>query len=284
MRTAALYERVDWVVQMVVRNRYSMSELVARTRVPPATIHHYLRRRLLPPPRRTAANRFLYDDRHVLGLQLIKLLRERRKLSLRAIGRILPDLLELEGEQAFRPEMWDKAVGLHLRDAHSRTPQARLLVAAKESFARRGYDEVNVDDICRAARIAKGSLYRHYRSKEELFFAAAEAAALDVVSALEREGPIRGGGRGGAADALALAARPVLPIFFDLVKGTLQRRPGYREAAQRVLGLLAARMAAVVPGGDRARVRLVEEAVARIVGEIIAEPFEASSAAHTKHA
>lgn len=269
---------------MVVRDRYSMSGLVARTGVPPATIHHYLRRRLLPAPRRAAANRFFYDDRHVLGVQLIKILRERRKLSLRAIGRILPDLLELEGEQAFRPEMWDRAVGLHLRDRRSRSPQARLLEAAKEAFARRGYDEVNVDEICRAARIAKGSLYRHYRSKEELFFAAASSAALEVVAAYEAAVPSGRPSTEKAADALATAARPVLPIFFDLVKGTLQRRPGYREAAQQVLGLLAERLAAVVPGPDRARVRLVEQAVARIVGEIIAEPFEAGAAAHSEHA
>jgi AcrR family transcriptional regulator len=267
---------------MVVRNEYTISELTSRTGVPPATIHHYLRRRLLPAPRRVASNRFLYDDRHVTGLQLIKILRERRRLSLRAIARILPGLLELEGEQAFRPEMWDKAVGLHLRGARSRTPQTRLLEAAKESFARRGYDEVNVDDICRAARIAKGSLYRHYRSKEELFFAAASSAAMDVVATLD-ETKVRGSGDR-AADALAAAAGPVLPIFLDLVKGTLQRRPGYLDAAQRVLGLLAARLTTIVPGGDRARVKLIERAVARIVGDAIAEPFEAEAAARVKRA
>lgn len=261
-----------------------MSELVARTGVPPATIHHYLRLRLLPPPRRAAPNRFLYDERHVQGAQLIRILRERRRLPLRAIARILPDLLELEGEQAFRPEMWDRAVGLHLRQMSRRTPQARLLEAAKDAFARRGYDEVNVDEICRAARIAKGSLYRHYGSKEELFFAAASSAAMDVVTAFEAAAPLgRSAGERGA-EALAVAARPVLPIFLDLVKGTLQRRPGYREAALRVLASLAERLTAVVPGGDRTRVRLVEQAVARIVGEIIAEPFEAEAASYTKRA
>jgi AcrR family transcriptional regulator len=269
---------------MVVRGRYQISELVAKTRVPPATIHHYLRLRLLPAPRREARNRFVYDDRHVQGVQLIRILRERRRLPLRAIGRILPDLLELEGEQAFRPEMWDRAVGLHLRQLSRRAPQARLLEAAKDAFARRGYDEVNVDDICRAARIAKGSLYRHYRSKEELFFAAAEAAAMEAVAALETAAPSGRMSADRGAEALAVAAGPVLPIFLDLVKGTLQRRPGYREAALRVLGLLAERLTAVVPGGDRARVRLVERAVARIVGEIIAEPFEAEAAGHGKQA
>ena len=51
-----------------------------------------------------------------------------------------------------------------------RVPRDRLLDAAREAFVRRGYADVNVDDICRAARIAKGSFYRHYRSKEAVFF------------------------------------------------------------------------------------------------------------------
>lgn len=261
-----------------------MSDLVARTGVPPATIHHYLRLRLLPAPKKVGPNRFLYDDRHVQGVQLIRILRERRRLPLRAIGKILPGLLELEGEQAFRPDMWDRAVGLHLRQLSRRTPQARVLESAKDAFARRGYDEVNVDDICRAARIAKGSLYRHYRSKEELFFAAAEAAAGEVIAAFEAAVHPGRSTEDERAHALAAAARPAMPIFLDLIKGTLQRRPGYRDAALRVLGLVAERLTAVVGGPERRRVRLVEQAVARIVGEIIAEPFEAEAAGQTTRA
>src|SRR5712691_7664739 len=98
---------------LLVPERFSIGELVARSGVPAATIHHYLRLGLLPSARRAAPNRFLYDERHVQALRLIRLLRERRGLPLPVIRRVLPDLLGLEQDQAFRPEMWDRAVGVH---------------------------------------------------------------------------------------------------------------------------------------------------------------------------
>jgi AcrR family transcriptional regulator len=263
---------------MDVDARYSMSELAARSGVPPATIHHYVRRGLLPPPHKVAAKRFLYDQRHLQGAQLVRLLRERRRLPLEAIAKILPGLLELDSDQAFRPQMWDEAVGLHIREVAKLSPKARLLEAAKESFAQGGYDSVNVDDICRSAHIAKASLYRHFGSKEELFFATAEAAASDVVRAFEeRVGP-RGVGAEKGAEILSGAARELLPIFLDLIKGTLQRRPGYRQAAVKVMGQLAERLTSFVPGTEQTRIQLVEQTVARLVGEIIAEPFELEAA------
>ena len=61
---------------------FTLRDLVERTRVPATTIHHYQRLGLLPPPDRAAWNRFVYDDRHVQALRLIRLLRERRRLGL----------------------------------------------------------------------------------------------------------------------------------------------------------------------------------------------------------
>lgn len=253
----------------------SIAELVDSTGVPAATIHYYLRNGLLPMPARVAPNRFAYDERHVQGLRLIRTLRERRRLSLPMIKRILPDLLRLEATEAFLPEMWDRALAPRLA-RRARPPSTRLLEAAKEAFAARGYDAVNVDEICRAARIAKGSFYRHYRSKELLFFAAAESAAADAVALFHRAladpaladpalaaetslagdpslaGPSPGGedppasgapGAGGrsavgpevAAALLARFLEPRLPIFLDLLTGALQRRPSYQRAARGIL-------------------------------------------------
>jgi AcrR family transcriptional regulator len=215
----------------------SIAELVDSTGVPAATIHYYLRNGLLPMPVRTAPNRFSYDDRHVQGLRLIRTLRERRRLSLPMIRRILPDLLRLEATEAFLPEMWDRALAPRMA-RRARPPSTRLLEAAKEAFAVRGYDAVNVDEICRAARIAKGSFYRHYRSKELLFFAAAESAAADAV-ALFREAladPALDPADPEAAGALlARFLQPRLPIFLDLLAGALQRRPSYQRAASGIL-------------------------------------------------
>src|SRR5947209_1068946 len=202
----------------------TIAELVALTEVPSATIHYYLRHGLLPAPRRIAANRFAYDERHVLGLKLIRTLRERRGLSLPMIRRILPELLRLESEEAFSPEIWDRVLAPRL--SARRLPSNRLLEAAKEAFTRRGYSDVNVDDICRAARIAKGSFYRHYRSKEELFFTVAEAAGDEVVEGFDRAVPPGPAPEEGAAAALSAALEPRLPIFLDLLARSAQRRAG----------------------------------------------------------
>jgi DNA-binding transcriptional MerR regulator len=51
-----------------------VSELVASTGVPLATIKYYLREGLLPPGRATSATRAVYDDTHVRRLWLIKAL------------------------------------------------------------------------------------------------------------------------------------------------------------------------------------------------------------------
>ena len=222
---------------MVARDSFPISDLVNRTGVPAATIHHYIRLGLLPRPDTRGRNRFLYDERHVRALTLIRLLRDRRSLSLPAIKRILPDLLELEEEQAFRPEMWDRVAGVRLSQSTRRSPRARLLAAAMDAFARRGFGDVNVDDICQAARIAKGSFYRHFRSKEELFYAAVDAARREVTEAFGRA--VASAEQGGAADALALALEPRLPLFLELLTRAMRRQPGYAAEARRVFSTLA---------------------------------------------
>jgi len=216
-----------------------MAELVERTGVPAPSIHHYLRMGLLPRPKLIAPNRFAYDQRHEQAVLLIRLLRERRRLSLGVIRQVLPELLRLDEEQAFRPAMWDQVVGVQLARGRRRTPRARLLGAAMEAFAKRGYGDVNVDDIARAAGIAKGSLYRHFRNKEDLFFASAEAAADEVVRGFTRAWPGSGPSGTDPAEVLARALEPSLPIFMDLFTRALQRRPGYPRTARRIFSDMA---------------------------------------------
>lgn len=218
----------------------TIADLVAMTEVPSATIHYYLRQGLLPSPRRIAPNRFAYDGRHVHALKLVRSLRERRGLSLPMIRRIMPELLRLEGEDAFRPEIWDRALAPRL--SRRRMPSARILDAAKEAFARRGYAEANVDDICRSARMAKGSFYRYYRSKEELFFAAAAALANDVAGGFERAAGPDGLAPAEAAPVLTRLIAPALPVFLELFAGALQGRSGHGAAARALAEPAAARI------------------------------------------
>jgi AcrR family transcriptional regulator len=231
----------------------TIADLVSQTGVPPATIHYYLRNGLLPRPKRLAPNRFVYDERHVRGLRLIRTLRDQRGLGLPMIKRILPDLMHLETAEAFLPEMWDRA--LAPRMSRRRQPSARLLEAAKEAFARRGYEDANVDEICRAARIAKGSFYRHYRSKEDLFFAVAGAAVADVVALFAQEVDGQRLDPEAAAPILARLLEPRLPIFLDLFARALQRRPGYATVARSVFSDAAAKLGAQLAGAGDAQER-----------------------------
>jgi len=72
---------------------------------------------------------------------------------------------------------------------------ARLLVAARKLFGTDGFD-VGVDEIARAAGVGKGTLYRHFPTKEALVAAVVQDTAGTVAHAAtcaaEIEDPARG--------------------------------------------------------------------------------------------
>lgn len=68
----------------------------------------------------------------------------------------------------------------------------RLLRAAADAFAQRGYDGTRVADIARAAGVSNGALYAHFGSKAELLVAALRAHGrqlLDELFAAEPDRP-----------------------------------------------------------------------------------------------
>jgi AcrR family transcriptional regulator len=46
--------------------------------------------------------------------------------------------------------------------------RAQILEAARDRFTRQGVTETTVEDIAKAARVAKGTVYLYYRSKEDV--------------------------------------------------------------------------------------------------------------------
>ena len=146
-----------------------LGRLVALSGVPPSTVHHYRRLGLLPQPARAGPGRFIYSAAHLRALQLIRELREDRAMGLDQIKAVLPDLLE--GRQPLppaTPEGCDE-------------PQKRLIDAAFRLFSEpRGYASVTVSEIAAAAGVAKGSVYRHFNSKEALFTAVVESLCEDT--------------------------------------------------------------------------------------------------------
>jgi AcrR family transcriptional regulator/predicted DNA-binding transcriptional regulator AlpA len=252
---------------------FPIHELVQKTGVPRATIHHYVRFGLLPEPERASSNRFLYDSRHVQGLRLIRVLRERRGLSLDVIGVVLPQLIGLRRDQAFKADMWERLLETQLGDP-SDTRGARLLDAAVGAFSKRDYEEVNVDEICSIAGIAKGSFYKHFSSKEELFFSSAEKAAEDVVEDFGKRLTAADDRDDGVVEALRAALEWRLPLFLQLLTRALQRSPGYRPVALRVSKLLNDGVAGQLEalGRSPAGAEIFSTAVGRLIGGVLSDP------------
>lgn len=238
-----------------------MSTLSGLTGVAPATIRYYLHCGLLPPPEEVAPNRFLYDERHVERVRLIRTLRRGRRLSLAVIRLMLPELEDSDGHP-FPAQVVDRVVAARMRKLVHPSPKVRLLRVATEAFNRLGYAEVTVDEVCSGAGLAKGSFYRYFPSKEALF----SAVAADLAERLGREVDERLGGLGRpggveeAVDALTRAISPHLALVLEIVVRTVQGRPGFEEIGRRFLESTAAAVSAHLAPASEAQARSAVEA------------------------
>jgi AcrR family transcriptional regulator len=75
------------------------------------------------------------------------------------------------------------------RGTRPRNRRALIIVAATELFHRVGYARVGMSDIASAVNVGPSALYRHFRSKSELFVAAAAAAMEPTQIALTMADP-----------------------------------------------------------------------------------------------
>src|SRR3989338_7156702 len=85
----------------------------------------------------------------------------------------------------------------------------RILAAARRMPVKRGFQDIVLDDIAREAGVAKGTLFLHFKGKEEMF-AAAFADLVDGLG-LELETLPKTGVEG--KELLVAAARVVLNHF-----------------------------------------------------------------------
>ena len=63
----------------------------------------------------------------------------------------------------------------------------QILQAARKVFAKKGFRETTVEDIARAAGIAKGTLYLYFRSKGKIYLAALREGILALHEKVRRE-------------------------------------------------------------------------------------------------
>jgi AcrR family transcriptional regulator len=72
--------------------------------------------------------------------------------------------------------MWDNETDLvaqfnggDVMDSALSNAQLVIIIAAQDIFARFGFKKTTMNDIARAAHKAKSSIYRYFKSKEEIF-------------------------------------------------------------------------------------------------------------------
>ena len=109
----------------------------------------------------------------------------------------------------------------------------RILLAALELFARGGYEAVSVQDIADQLGITKGALYRHYRSKREIFESIlARMEQRDAELARDNQVP------GGTAEEMEEACRETDPERITAFSKAMFRYWTLDEFASRFRRLL----------------------------------------------
>lgn len=68
----------------------------------------------------------------------------------------------------------------------------KIFTAATRLFARQRFHEVRMEDIAAAAEVGKGTLYRYFKDKEELFAALLDRAAEEMSQRLRQCAAIAG--------------------------------------------------------------------------------------------
>jgi AcrR family transcriptional regulator len=244
-------------------SQFPMGELVARTGVPATTIHYYRAAGLLPEPDRSTPNRFLYDERHVAAVLAIRETRRAMGLPLASIARVLPGIAD------GGPPSGDVRgnAGCDEPDV-----AARLVDAAIGLFSSPGFASVTMSDIAERAGIAKGSVYRFFPSKEELFLTAVRTCVDRAMAELETRAAALGPplDTDDAARILGESVRPAMPLLMDLAAQTLLGNLQRLQLAREVLATLLERIGRVTAGGEPA-----PERAGRVLLRVIVDAFQA---------
>jgi AcrR family transcriptional regulator len=74
----------------------------------------------------------------------------------------------------------------HTRDQARQATRSRLLDAAEEVFAERGFHGSKLDDVAARAGYTIGAIYHNFRGKQELFLATFERMTARYIAAFER--------------------------------------------------------------------------------------------------
>ena len=126
----------------------------------------------------------------------------------------------------------------------------RLVTAAAEVFAERGYEGARVQEIVRRAGLSTGAIYTNFRNKADLLLAAVGTAQVDSLFAtIELAGDAADGLRY-AGHELPTARRDTRPLLFETMVAA-RRDPEVATLLRRRLMKFRSLMAHAVAAGQR---------------------------------
>ena len=126
----------------------------------------------------------------------------------------------------------------------------RLVAAAAEVFAERGYEGTRVQEIVRRAGLSTGAIYTNFRNKADLLLAAVGTAQVDSLFAtIELAGDAADGLRH-AGHELPTARRDTRPLLFETMVAA-RRDPEVAALLRRRLMKFRSLMAHAVAAGRR---------------------------------
>ena len=67
----------------------------------------------------------------------------------------------------------------------SLSKEKRILKAAEQVFSHKGYTQATLDEIIQIADTGKGTVYKYYKNKENLFYTLVEAKNRKLMKAME---------------------------------------------------------------------------------------------------
>ena len=148
----------------------------------------------------------------------------------------------------------------------------KILAASSQLFGTQRFHEVRMDDIADVAEVGKGTLYRYFQDKEELYFAVLEQSSrsfIDRVTAAVADVE----GLRGQLEALAVVIVSYFddqPHLLDLIQrseleSTDEREFPWQETRQELTRLLFNLFTAATVRGE-ARIRNPELAVFQFFG------------------
>lgn len=132
----------------------------------------------------------------------------------------------------------------------NRDKRQQIMEVAERLFTSRRFHEVTTDQVAREAHVGKGTLYRHFPTKDQLFFETANSGFDELCDRLRREVP------------------PTAPFPQQLLKACVAIS-GFHQKRKKLFGMMQAQDGRMAAFRGQLRQRWVEKRQALL--EAIAE-------------